>query len=334
MFHVPSVRESRHAQQQAVVTQIAFESGSTLNINAIQYYHSDGSVTLGLNPSASPSWDQLSMWAGESLVHEAPGTFQSALYLFLMQYVISGPQAPKHDFAVKVFQLLCMFRIWSAPSFLHTGGYPQADLDNQIRRIARKALSSLERDVIAILDESLGWAKAKSFKTVDEKPVLFVCLWLLILMYRQINQAILSGAMTAVKNFEQMRYVSYRLYLALIVFYTGHFYQPASLNPSLEDCNMNIARSHMDALKGSFAAVMDQRLAFISSADLEESDDSFDKYLFHMLVDHEQAKLCAFRKRRSRKKHATQALPVYLPDIDHAVLQQHMNLDIDVAEFY
>ncbi|KAL5596790.1 uncharacterized protein BROUX77_006738 [Berkeleyomyces rouxiae] len=336
---VPSTRENRQAQQHAVVAQIGLETGSTLNINAIQYYHPDGTVTLGLNPSASPSWDQLALWAGDSLVREAPGTFKASLYRFLMEYVMSGPQAPKHEFATKVFQMLCMFRIWSTPRFLHGDGLGHPELDSQIRRIARKALPILERDVIAVLDESLGWVKAKSFKATDEKPILFVCMWLLILAYRQINQAMMSGAAAAAKDYEQMRYVAYRLYLALIVFYTGHFYQPASLSPSLAECRLNVGRSHMDALTHLFADVMEQRLAFVSSPELEVSDDAFDKYLFHMLVDHEQAKLCVSRKRRSRKKHAMPVVPLHVPtaydmDVDPTALHQYADMGVDGTQLY
>lgn len=81
-----------------------------------------------------------------------------------------------------------MYRIWKTPAFIHYDGMAHPELDSQIHRIALSAMRFLERNVIETLDSSLNWAKTKSFKQAEEKPVLLVCMWQLILLYRELNQ--------------------------------------------------------------------------------------------------------------------------------------------------
>ena len=53
----------------------------------------------------------------------------------------------------------------------------------ELRHIAKKAMESLERDILSELDGCMTQSKAVQ---PFEKPLLWVCLWQLIFVYRQL----------------------------------------------------------------------------------------------------------------------------------------------------
>jgi hypothetical protein len=80
-----------------------------------------------------------------------------------------------------------MFRIWRTNAFYYRAPSGSQCMPPQVtgelRHIAKKAMETLERDIMSDLEACMtqpGQVK------LNEKPLLWACLWQLLLMYNQL----------------------------------------------------------------------------------------------------------------------------------------------------
>jgi hypothetical protein len=94
----------------------------------------------------------------------------------------------QHNLAVKVHKMNCFFRLWQ------TSGFWCRDPSNkivklpvsvqaQLRKIAYRALYSLEHDVLKELDECLT---QQGPPKLEERLAIWASMWQLLLMYRDL----------------------------------------------------------------------------------------------------------------------------------------------------
>jgi hypothetical protein len=81
----------------------------------------------------------------------------------------------------------CFFRIWKKPIFICIGPSKKLvplpiSVQAQLRSFARKALNRLEHDVLKMLDDCL----AQQSPTAEERVGIWVSMWQLMLMYREL----------------------------------------------------------------------------------------------------------------------------------------------------
>lgn len=103
---------------------------------------------------------------------------------------------PQFELVDRVRKFTCMFKIWMTQHSSHSNGIyyrghkskgPAERLPysvhEELRHIAKKAMESLERDILSELDACMTQSGAvKPY----EKPLLWACLWQLMFVYRQL----------------------------------------------------------------------------------------------------------------------------------------------------
>ncbi|PKS06528.1 hypothetical protein jhhlp_007276 [Lomentospora prolificans] len=275
----------------------------------IQAYHPEkGGRPSGPNCAIPrehiPSWGSLARWAGQQILYESKTPFRKAVETFVMAYS-DRPNSrdyhlPKFDLVDRVRKLTCMFKIWMTQHSSHSNGiYYRGSskgsvmrlpysVHEELRHIAKKAMESLERDILNELDGCMTQSRAVQ---PFEKPLLWVCLWQLISVYRQ-----LLGSNLSHTGSQRCREVTKRLYTALVAYYTGFFYSPKSLNLALDLSRTRMPLEAKHELSVLFQDVLDNRLDFYQA--IRSSTNEFDSLISSTIVENELKKLL---KRRSRK---------------------------------
>ncbi|SPN96780.1 uncharacterized protein DNG_00300 [Cephalotrichum gorgonifer] len=259
---------------------------------------------------AIPSWDELSYWAGRQLLHEEKAPFPKAIETFIIRYssrqLPRDHKMPKFELVDRVRQLTCMFKIWMTQhsSYSNDGIYYRGSkskgperlpysVHEELRHIAKKAMESLERDILRELDTCMTQSGAvKPY----EKPLLWACLWQLIFVYRQVLMSSSSHP-----GFQRCTDVAGRLYTALVAYYTGFFNTPKSLQLELDLTRSKISSRDKTELSACFRYIIDQRLDFYNGLKFSARDD-LDVILSEAIADNELKRL---QKRKSRKGHAS-----------------------------
>lgn len=96
----------------------------------------------------------------------------------------------QHDLVNKVHRMNCFFRIWKARSFWCLDPTNKLttlplSVQAQLRNIARRAIYSLEHDILKEMDECI----AQQLPTKNQDRIaIWASMWLLILMYRELLQ--------------------------------------------------------------------------------------------------------------------------------------------------
>jgi hypothetical protein len=135
-----------------------------------------------------PSHGALQRWVENQIRLENGPDFRKSVQNFLLQYSEYGFGLPKHNLAVKVHKMNCFFRLWQ------TSGFWCRDPSNkivklpvsvqaQLRKIAYRALYSLEHDVLKELDECLT---QQGPPKLEERLAIWASMWQLLLMYRDL----------------------------------------------------------------------------------------------------------------------------------------------------
>ncbi|KAF7562176.1 hypothetical protein G7046_g1963 [Stylonectria norvegica] len=192
-----------------------------------------------------PSHIELQRWVEAQIQREDSSDFKHSLQNFLLAYSEDGHGLPKHDLVSKVHKMNCFFRIWRTHSFWCRD--PTNKLVNlplsvqaELRLIARKALESLEHDVLKHLDDCL--AQQGPLKP-QEKMAIWASMWQLILMYRDLLaafkihisriQGVSNETIVTAKKMQYKR-LAERFFPLMTVFYHYQFRTKKSLEMSLD----------------------------------------------------------------------------------------------------
>lgn len=198
-----------------------------------------------------------------------------------------------------------MFKIWMTQHSSHNNGiYYRGDkrkgavdrlpysVHEELRHIAKKAMESLERDILGDLDACMTQSRAvKPY----QKPLLWACLWQMIFVYRQLLRSSSSHP-----GFQRCRDITYRLYTALVAYYTGFFNTPKSLQMELDLTSSKASSELQHKLSKYFRAILDHRLDFCQR--LQSSRDDLEGILADAIAENELKRLF---KRRARKGHTS-----------------------------
>ncbi|TDZ53066.1 hypothetical protein CTRI78_v007219 [Colletotrichum trifolii] len=157
-------------------------------------------------------------WAERCELSEDFRTFEGAVESLIKTYAKSGGyiarQRPQFALVDKAHTFKSMYKIYHAPGFFfadkHGNGVVELPLPAQaeMRGVARAALESAERDMLAELDKCL-----KTPKVVDkDKPAVWAALWQLMFVYRDL-----------LRNVPPWRHNAEPLFNAVAVFYATLF---------------------------------------------------------------------------------------------------------------
>jgi hypothetical protein len=122
-----------------------------------------------------------------------------------------------------------MFELWNTHTiYCHENGKPQGELPksvhNELKRICNNAMRSEERHIQNLLDARI---KQHHLSKNVQLPLVWACLWQLLLMYRQI----LVGPVTVVgQTTQEFQDASQRMFKGLIVLYMSYFKMPGKHN--------------------------------------------------------------------------------------------------------
>ncbi|RFU73489.1 hypothetical protein TARUN_8774 [Trichoderma arundinaceum] len=281
-----------------------------------------GSLTKADFPrDCVPSHQLLQRWAENQIRMEQKPDFQHAVQNFVLAYSEEGWGLPKHDFVSKVHRMNCFFRIWKARSFWCLDPTNKLttlplSVQAQLRNIARRAIYSLEHDILKEMDEVI--AQQGPPKT-QERIAIWASMWLLILMYRELLQGFkghigrLAGSKSepaqsiAIKG-QIYKRLADSFFPLLVVFYHYQFRTKKSLELSLDwlkTSSYPAMACHSRAIHETTQQLLDSRKEHYQK--LQSSNSEIDQLLCVFVVNHELKKMNA-RKRPSKAKSSKHAV--------------------------
>ncbi|UKZ79596.1 hypothetical protein TrVFT333_007354 [Trichoderma virens FT-333] len=281
-----------------------------------------GSLTKADFPrDCVPSHQLLQRWVENQIQTEQKSDFQQAVQSFVLAYSEEGWGLPKHDLVNKVHRMNCFFRIWKARSFWCLDPTNKLttlplSVQAQLRNIARRAIYSLEHDILKEMDECI--AQQLPTKTQD-RIAIWASMWLLILMYRELLQGFKThiGRLASNKSESaQSIAIQGQLYKRLadsffpllVVFYHYQFRTKKSLELSLDwlkSPTYPAAACHSRAIREAAQQLLDSRKEHYQK--LQSSKSEIDQLLCVFVVNHELKKMNA-RKRPSKAKGSKHAV--------------------------
>ncbi|KAI8203626.1 hypothetical protein K4K52_005383 [Colletotrichum sp. SAR 10_76] len=239
-----------------------------------------------------PQDSELIRWAEMMVSEEDQRTFEGSVEQFIKLY--SEPcrsrggycNRPLMELMNKIHIMKSMYKICCEEEFVFiwesTGGVRPLPLlaQAELRTIARKAMESAERDILASLDKLF---RPQSIKE-SERPAIWAALWQLMFIYRSL-----------LRNVRPMTNDAESLLSAVAVFYAAHFRTSASLKLSLAQVGFETQQS---GLNNAFEHALNLRSTHLQSIAAGVND--IDQRLKLLVVDPEMKVL----NRRQPKKSA------------------------------
>ncbi|KAL6818612.1 hypothetical protein GGI42DRAFT_359658 [Trichoderma sp. SZMC 28013] len=281
-----------------------------------------GSLTKADFPrDCVPSHQLLQRWVENQIQTEQKSDFHQAVQSFVLAYSEEGWGLPKHDLVNKVHRMNCFFRIWKARSFWCLDPTNKLttlplSVQAQLRNIARRAIYSLEHDILKEMDECI----AQQLPTKNQDRIaIWASMWLLILMYRELLQGfkthigrLASSKSESAQNIAIQGQIYKRLsdsfFPLLVVFYHYQFRTKKSLELSLDwlkSPTYPVAACQSRAIREAAQQLLDARKDHYQK--LQSSKSEIDQLLCVFVVNHELKKMNA-RKRPSKAKSSKHAI--------------------------
>ncbi|KAL6886539.1 hypothetical protein HDV57DRAFT_392431 [Trichoderma longibrachiatum] len=281
-----------------------------------------GSLTKADFPrDCVPSHQLLQRWVESQIRTEQKSDFHHSVQNFVLSYSEEGWGLPKYDLVNKVHRMNCFFRIWKARSFWCLDPTNKLttlplSVQAQLRNIARRAIYSLEHDILKEMDECIA---QQGPPKAQERIAIWASMWQLILMYRELMQGFKThiGRLATSKS-ESTQNIAFQgqlykrladsFFPLLVVFYHYQFRTKKSLELSLDWLKAPTyppALCHNRAIRESAQQLLDCRKDHYQK--LQSSKSEIDQLLCVFVVNHELKKMNA-RKRPSKAKSSKHAI--------------------------
>ncbi|KAL7925117.1 hypothetical protein ACQKWADRAFT_285099 [Trichoderma austrokoningii] len=262
-----------------------------------------------------PSHGLLQRWVEDQIQTEQRSDFQYAAQSFVLAYSEQGWGLPKHDLVRKVHRMNCFFRILKARSFWCLDPTNKLttlplSVQAQLRNIARRAIYSLEHDILKEMDETIA---QQGIPQPQERIAIWASMWQLILMYRDLLQGfkahigrLATNKSESPQSIAMQGQIYKRLaesfYPLLVVFYHYQFRTKKSLELSLDwlkTPQYPATACQSRAIREAAQYLLDSRKEHYQK--LQSSKGEIDQLLCVLVVNHELKKMNA-RKRAPKAK--------------------------------
>ncbi|KAK1241473.1 hypothetical protein MKX08_001447 [Trichoderma sp. CBMAI-0020] len=267
-----------------------------------------------------PSHELLQRWVEDQIQTEQRSDFQYAAQSFVLAYSEQGWGLPKHDLVRKVHRMNCFFRILKARSFWCLDPTNKLttlplSVQAQLRNIARRAIYSLEHDILKEMDDTIA---QQGVPQPQERIAIWASMWQLILMYRDLLQGFKAhiGRLATSKSESSQsiamqgqiyKRLAESFYPLLVVYYHYQFRTKKSLELSLDwlkTPKYPAAACHSKAIHEAAQYLLDSRKEHYQK--LQSSKSEIDQLLCVLVVNHELKKMNA-RKRAPKAKSSKHA---------------------------